>query len=236
MNGSWWKYYSAAIAALFALLLVAHADSAPLIPCSDPRGCPDLVIDSSRLIDTEFVPTITTQTFAPDSCAVLEGLVDAPGERKLLNFTTAVVNRGKGVFHVGDPAARPDLFEPDTCHGHHHFKDYVDYRLVSADGTVVSGHKMGFCLVDFDQYNGPNMVPYERWTLNREANYFTCDYQGISPRWADTYIAGLVQGQWIDVTGLAPGTYTLVNEVNPARVIEESNYRNNVATVTVVIP
>ena len=55
---------------------------------------------------------------------------------------------------------------------------------------------------------------------------------GISVGWADIYDTS-VPGQYIDVTGLPPGQYTLEIEVNPERTLVESNYSNNIVTVPV---
>ena len=58
----------------------ASAD-AQSVPCADPRGCPDLIVDASRLAQTR----IDKVTFAPTDCAVVEGEVQA-GTRKLLSL------------------------------------------------------------------------------------------------------------------------------------------------------
>ncbi|MCA9697946.1 MAG: hypothetical protein KC431_10515, partial [Myxococcales bacterium] len=42
---------------------------------------------------------------------------------------------------------------------------------------------------------------------------YTCYNQGLSLGWSDTYGAAL-DCQWIDVTDVAPGDYTLRMEVN----------------------
>jgi hypothetical protein len=52
--------------------------------------------------------------------------------------------------------------------------------------------------------------------------------------WADEYYYRL-DCQFIDVTGVAPGTYVLEDEVNPERLFKESNYRNNAASIQIEI-
>ena len=59
--------------------------------------------------------------------------------------------------------------------------------------------------------------------------------QGISVGWADVYGFGL-DGQWIDITGLAAGDYVLEAEVNPEQLFEEVDYTNNSAAISVTIP
>ena len=41
--------------------------------------------------------------------------------------------------------------------------------------------------------------------------------------------------QWIDVTGVPDGDYTLTLTVNKARIFKESSYDNNQASLTVTI-
>ena len=44
--------------------------------------------------------------------------------------------------------------------------------------------------------------------------YYSCEYQGITPGWSDNYNIGL-PCQWIDVTGWSPANTTLGTNVNP---------------------
>jgi hypothetical protein len=44
-----------------------------------------------------------------------------------------------------------------------------------------------------------------------------------------------LEGQWIEVPGRG-GTFILEHEVNPARIIEETDYMNNSAAICVNIP
>jgi len=56
--------------------------------------------------------------------------------------------------------------------------------------------------------------------------------------WADIYEAGLfgsIDGQWIDVTGLADGDYVLENESNANRLITEADYSNNSSAIRIRI-
>jgi hypothetical protein len=59
--------------------------------------------------------------------------------------------------------------------------------------------------------------------------------EGISPGSGDLYNSQ-VQYQWIDVTGLRPGNYTLRGVVNSSRILVESNYSNNTVDVPRTIP
>ena len=105
----------------------------------------------------------------------------------------------------------------------------------------MSGRKQAVCLEDFERDPlSPSAAPA----------VYTCNNQGISVGWADTY-ASYLDGQWLDITGVAAGTYWLRVIVNPYNVagspiynpnspaalaLRESEYSDNVAVVPVTIP
>jgi hypothetical protein len=63
---------------------------------------------------------------------------------------------------------------------------------------------------------------------------YDCENQGISSGWADEYEASL-ECQFIDVTGVPPGSYLLRVTVNPARQLVESDLSNNVTEIPVEV-
>ncbi len=66
--------------------------------------------------------------------------------------------------------------------------------------------------------------------------FFNCaTNQGISVGWADVYLWN-IDCQFLDVTDAPPGRHVLEVEVNPDRLLPESNYRNNRATTRIRIP
>lgn len=248
-------------AALLLLTAVASPGTAHhygAIACSDPRGCPDLLVDDLQMA----VGAQTVEPWFEDDCAVQEGATEA-GLRQMLRFTFTSPNLGLGDLIVGDPADNPDLFEYHPCHDHLHFKEYADYRLwvpekhaeweayrvanpdVTAEEALaanpaiaaglVFGDKAGFCVIDIAPA-GPSLR-HDPVVPDDEGKYYDCDAnQGISVGWADTYDVTL-DGQWIDVTDVAPGAYILEAEVNAEHVYEEMDYSNNRAFVpTVVAP
>lgn len=163
-----------------AIVLVgaARGDSAPLLPCSDPRGCPDLLVDEALLANSWFTDL---QSFSAKDCAVQEGLVGASGVRRLLRLSTGVVNGGRGAFHLGNlytlGQTTPQLAEPDLCHRHMHLKNFSAYRLWTPEQyqqwqrvqrgdkrssdellaahpelSPLTGHKQGWCPTDLQLY------------------------------------------------------------------------------------
>jgi hypothetical protein len=194
----------------------------PLTP-----GSVDLFADGDAAADTV---QVITRFFPPDHCAVVEGATQ-PGTRRLLRFDTVIANLGDTDLVIGDPAApepplQPDDFEYSPCHDHYHFTGFAEYELRDSTGAVVGlGHKQAFCLVDSLRYASGSTT-----------GAFDCDFQGISSGWADLYDRTL-DGQWVDVTGVAPGNYTLVITVDAADEFPEGlDLYANVAMVPVTIP
>ncbi|MEO6952075.1 MAG: lysyl oxidase family protein [Polyangia bacterium] len=199
--------------------------------------CPDLVIDSS-LLTTSVV--IETREFSDPAhfdqdmphtgsdCSVAEGSVGAAGVRRLLRFSTGVTNIGAGDLLLGSPSdpKNTHFFVYAPCHGHYHFIGFANYRLLNTDGSIaLDGHKQAFCIEDNIDKLGvePNPSPPTN-----------CDSPGLHRGWSDVY-TNHTEANWIDITGLAAGTYTLVVTLNDQHVIVESDYTNNAAQVQVTI-
>jgi hypothetical protein len=187
----------------------------------------DLQIDRTA---TAATLQFSEENFAPDDCAVVEGAIAEPGRRRLLRFDTVVVNRGGEDLVVGDPAdPEPPFtagdFEFSPCHGHYHFLGFAEYELRDRhDRPVGFGHKQSFCITDSRRYAGAR------------PRRFDCEFQGITVGWGDRYGFD-VDGQWVDVTGLPAGDYSLIVTVNPERRLPEIvGGAPNVLRVPVTIP
>lgn len=190
--------------------------------CAFVEAAPDLIINQNRLRNTII---IKTQKFSASSCAYFEQCVSGTGKRKLLKFDVGIVNIGSSDLILGDPAQNPTLFEFSACHQHYHLKSGTRYELLNGAGTVVvAGRKNAFCFEDDSKYlstAGPS-------------NGYVCNNQGITAGWQDVYPSYL-DCQWIDITNIPKGNYTLRVTVNPDRVFTEANYSNNSATAAVTI-
>jgi hypothetical protein len=253
-----------ALACLLVALALAAAPPAQasdppfVIPCGDARGCPDLLVDDVQLL----AGAQTVEPFSASDCAVQEGSTQA-GLRQLMRFTYTSPNLGLGDLIVGSPAEHPEWFEWHPCHQHYHFKAYADYRLWtpeaylawdairSADPSLsaqdalaahpellsglITGEKKGFCVIDIaPALPSARHAPVIPDPLPKHDDCGAT--QGISVGWADTYDLTL-DGQWIDVTDVAPGPYVLEAEVNAEHVYQELDYANNRGAVpTAVAP
>jgi hypothetical protein len=111
-----------------------------------------------------------------------------------------------------------------AAHGHWHFEDYANYRLLTLAGERLRSHsKVGFCMLDTSSVD-PDLPGHPSSRV-----YTGCPdlaLQGISVGWADTYTV-YTPGQFINVDGLAPATYCLVGIADPSDKIVESDETDN---------
>jgi hypothetical protein len=204
--------------------------------------------------------TAAAQTALPPNMVPLGAfdttLTTDAGGRSTLRFSTTSWNSGDGplelaagevetgsgklrVYQVvyqssGDPVLRfAGAFEYHPAHDHMHFNDYALYTLQPVDapgGSSRTGAKTTFCLMDNTAIN--LKLP----GAPRGGFYTDCgrDLQGISVGWGDTYGAELA-GQEIDFTGNADGIYQLKIELDPRKVLVETNEDDNVSCVLLSI-
>jgi hypothetical protein len=179
---------------------------------------PDLAVVRDRLLG------YTITTVEAGTCELEEQCLAGSGARRVLRFDVWIANEGTADLVLGAPAVS-DGFIYASCHGHYHFSDFANYALVDdAGATVVVGRKQAFCARDSVRSD-----PRAQLTPR-----YDCERQGLSRGWVDVYPATL-PCQWLDITGVPPGTYQLEIDVNPARVMTESSYDNNRASVPITI-
>ena len=208
------------------------SDSCPsrrytFVCCS--RTMADLVPNKDKLLGSlggvrslRYVQSVYTSNIR---CAVEDGCLGPDAnpdlytqKRSLLRFSTQSENLGNNHFR---PPVSNDAWIWHNCHKHFHsMEHFVDYTLTSLDGsiTVGHGHKASFCLED----TGCNLGGYSvhRCGTSRYGN------QGIAPNCYDLYGAHL-DCQWIDVSLTPPGLYRLELDMNPSRLVPESDFSNN---------
>ncbi len=164
--------------------------------------------------------------------------------RRLLRFTAMMVNVGSGHFEVrgrrastADPmVVRQYIFESSSRnaaiarrirtdakakysgdgHNHWHVQEMVRYDLWG-NGERLRGAKVGFCFLDSDPWNqslpGETGSYYRGSWCGTDRNALS-NRMGISVGWGDEY-EWYLAWQWVDITGLAPGTYTVRAKVDP---------------------
>lgn len=179
------------------------------------------------VVAEDTLASIYTQTlsFTEESCQYVDGCLGGVGERRLLRFDTITPNLGDADFYVGSPTNHPELFEQSECSMAWLFVNYARYRLLDESGAEIgTGHKSAFALIDLAPFTEDAGPP----------QYGFGEDMGISVGWADIYNAGL-DCQWVDITGVPAGQYTLELSINPDQVVEESTYDNNILQLAVTI-
>ena len=183
---------------------------------------PDLEVSLNDLYTSMYVTTIN----GTDACLVNEGCLQGLGSRQIIRFSTRIANIGTQDYFIGVPNANNPQFEYDLCHNHYHYEGYAEYLLYDVNNQPMPqiGFKNGFCVLDLTCPSG--LV----------AKY-TCGNMGITAGCADIYSSGL-SCQWIDVTDVPAGSYTLVVRTNwdqspDANGRYELRYDNNWAQVCI---
>jgi hypothetical protein len=220
----------------------------PVVGCMDPQSCnynplatiactdcciafgdpdcpdgPDLIMSSSALTSSLSLSTVNIT----DPCAPQEGCVGAMGQRYVLRFTTRIENIGTTDYYIGSPSSQPQMFNTNNCHGHAHYAGYADYILFDQSGNAIPvGFKNGFCVIDVGCNPG-------------STGQYGCSNMGISKGCYDIYGSGTTCN-WIDITNVPAGTYTLVLRTNWQRAPDalgrhERDYTNNFAQVCINI-
>jgi hypothetical protein len=178
--------------------------------------------------------------------------IERLGSRRVLRFTGVMWNQGAGPFETR--ASRPNRHTPwdvdqivyDSAggtrrvetdarmryagdgHDHWHVRQMLTYHLWAESGTWHDA-KIGFCffdtnLIDPDLPRSPSSKVYQQSSCGQRASLKTRN--GISVGWGDKYPWNFAY-QWIDITGLKGGTYTLRSAVDLFGSFEESDDTNN---------
>jgi hypothetical protein len=185
--------------------------------------------------------------------------------RRLLRFTAMMVNIGKGHFELSghressaDPMRmRQVIYETGSRsspvsrristdavakysgdgHDHWHVQEMMRYDLWGGD-QLLRGAKVGFCFLDSDPYilsleDAPSSSYYRGSWCGTDPNALS-NRMGISIGWGDKY-SWFLAYQWVDITDLPPGTYTLRAKVDPYKFFLETREANQCAYARVAI-
>lgn len=183
-----------------------------------------LVADASGGSTLRFSTTSWNKGTGPLELAA--GDVDT-GSGKQMVYQHLYLSDGSSVLHFAG------AFQYHSDHNHMHFDDYALYTLQPVNapgGSARIGSKTTFCVMDTTKINtGLPGAP-------AQAFYSSCgrDLQGMSVGWGDTYGAHL-PGQLIDFTGNPDGIYQLKIEVDPKKLLIESDKNDNVSCVLLSI-
>ena len=173
--------------------------------------------------------------------------VEQVDDRRLLRFATVAANVGEGPLDIiageddGDSLQTWQRIWTDEWrftdrlsgefvfheeHDHIHFDAFERYRLLDDAGNVVAeAEKVSFCLRDSVRIATDSPTPVGPMLVDDG----DCGNQQqiINAGFGDHYHA-LLEDQWIDITGVPDGRYTVEISVDPLDLIVESNESNNV--------
>jgi len=174
--------------------------------------------------------------------------------------TDQVTMSVRQAFQVGEHGPIPDSYATaqrgvvqtmyyDLGHQHWHLLNFVHMELQTLNGdTVVSDRKNGFCLGDrYTTSNAGSLAhnvgqdPSPERALADHLYDNDCKHmdssatdvrEGISVGRGDDY-PYYVAYQWLDITHVPSGTYVVINTVNPAHTLLETNYDNNSSAIAI---
>ncbi len=183
------------------------------------------------------------------------------GGGRELRYATAMANGGLGAFELRGTSTfvtgvdgvqrqlvNQRVYQSDSTfqdrpagyfiyhptHGHIHFEDmaYGILRQRTAGngiGDIVAlGPKTSFALIDINRYD-PSLPGSPA-----NAQYGGGNIQGISVGWNDVYGSGL-DGQQINITGVANGDYWLEVIIDPLNHILETDETNNTTRIPITL-
>jgi len=178
-----------------------------------------------------------------------------------LRFTTIIINIGDGPFEVQGHSPSNGVMEVDQRiansngswttnptnftmyfagdgHNHWHVRDLATYELKNTAADIKrTGEKHGFCFFDnkpsfLTLPDAPQSAQYLSAGCGKASD--TTVTTGLSIGWGDRYAAKLPD-QYIDITGLPSGEYTLTATVDEQGFLTERCEANNTTTAVLRI-
>jgi hypothetical protein len=225
------------------LALVALALLAPATAAAKPHDLlPDLAqgipTDISIVVDTSGAQPQSRLAFHSSVVNVGEGPLVLTGRRSASSPTMTahqVVRRSNGSSYVRPQSAGVLRYVKASDHQHWHLLGFDRYELWNRDATrrLLRDRKQGFCLGDRFSLYSNRRIPHQPRTpayttyCGKNRPDLRHIVEGITVGWGDDYRAN-IEGQYIDVSGVAAGRYLLVHRVNAGRGLREINRFNNV--------
>ncbi len=207
-------------------------DSATIpVTIPDLAGDPDLTLDATRIASSLMTET---KNFPLNSPLLADGCLAGAGSRRLLRFDTLGANTAPFDLYAGDPAYQ-SRFTFNSAHFHYHASGFVRYQLLDLLGTPVTAAREPVLWIPDDT------APYVAAPWVRPGRFYWTGFPAVA-----LGVPGIQRGwsslnprdrdcQWVDITGVPDGRYTLRATINPDGVFRESNLANNTVEVGVVL-
>ncbi len=229
--------WRANVPSLFAALRLARETKPAAMLALALLGLPGGVTAQTALPDlVPEVSNVHVELFANvDAGDVAEGCAPRSTGLDLVRLDLTTVNQGAGELSVGDPECPNCLQYPGvTCghadficspaggHNHPHYANFLRYEILDEYGGIAAiGGKRSFCLAE-SGCGAPR------------SHFHSCQNQGLYPGCWDLYPYWL-GCQYVDVSHLPDGPYTLRVTVDPQARFAESSESNNVIEQEVLL-
>jgi hypothetical protein len=223
------------------LALAAVALLAPATAAAKPR---DLLPDLAQGLPTPIETVIDDSTGTQQTRLVFGSTIANVGEGPLIlsarrapgASTMAahqVIRRSDGSSYVRRQVAGTLKFVVASDHRHWHLLGIDRYELWTGNASrrLRRDRKQGFCLGDrYELYPDRRIAHQPRrpgypGACGKERPDLTHVVEGISVGWGDSYKAN-IEGQYIDITGIAPGRYLLVHRIRRGGLLETYPYND----------
>lgn len=166
----------------------------------------------------------------------------SPVAGEMSQVTQRVYDTGGGYADRANSPAPRVLFEPTDGHDHWHLRGAARYSLWNGGKSAEVGpsQKVGFCLIDSTRTDtwAPTTAHYTNSSTgfcgHGKPNAQTVT-MGVSAGWRDFYDRSL-PFQWVDVSDVQPGNYSIRSDVDPDGVIAESAEQNAPVFTDFVLP
>jgi hypothetical protein len=224
--------------ALTALLLLASPAAAA---ASKPRDLlPDLAQGSPTGVDV----VLDVSTGTPQTRLVFDSTIGNVGEGPLILTAkrkpgaatmTAhqVIRRSDGSKRVLRAVAGVIKYVQASDHQHWHLLGIDRYELWTGNASrrLRRDRKQGFCLGDRYQLSPDKRMPHQPRMpafpgyCGKERPDLLKMVEGITVGWGDNYPAN-IEGQFIDIGGIAPGRYLLVHRIRSGGLLQSYPYND----------
>lgn len=207
-------------------------------------------VPSASRASTQLLPDLGMATLRNFS-------VESSNGQKRLRFTTIIINIGQGPFQVHGYDKQPNdemlveqqistgnggwtnrqtdyrMYFAGDGHNHWHLRDLESYELENTALPLIrTGEKHGFCFYDNKKYDlslpgAPNNPGYPAGNCGKITS--TQVTTGLSIGWGDRYSYRRID-QFIDITALPTGNYTLAATADAVGDFLELCENNNTTT------
>jgi hypothetical protein len=144
-----------------------------------------------------------------------------------------VIRRSDGSSYARRQVAGTLKYVQASDHQHWHLLGIDRYELWTGDASrrLRRDRKQGFCLGDrYELFPGRRLPrqpsrPSYPGACGKDRPDLTHVVEGITIGWGDSYKAN-IEGQYIDITGIAPGRYLLVHRIRLGGLLETNPYND----------